>query len=185
MTEHPIEGLMSSAMKSIQKMVEVNTIIGDPLKAPDGTVIIPVSKVGFGFAAGGSEFLPAELKSSDFEEHEIPFGGGSGGGVSITPVAFLVLKEGNMDLVHMDQHTHLYEKIIDLLPEMFQRSGGALKKPKEEEKKAEQAEQKHHKKDEHEHKQTSHHEKEKDNEEEKGKDKDKEEIESILTRFEI
>ncbi len=122
MTEHPIEGLMSSAMKSIQKMVEVNTIIGDPLKASDDTVIIPVSKVGFGFAAGGSEFMPGELKSSDFEEHEIPFGGGSGGGVSITPVAFLVLREGNMELVHMDQHAHLYEKIIDLIPELLQRS---------------------------------------------------------------
>lgn len=130
MTEHPIEGLMSSAMKSIQKMVEVNTIIGDPLKASDDTVIIPVSKVGFGFAAGGSEFMPGELKSSDFEEHEIPFGGGSGGGVSITPVAFLVLREGNMELVHMDQHAHLYEKIIDLIPELLQRSSMPNKEKK-------------------------------------------------------
>lgn len=171
MTEHPIEGLMSSAMKSIQKMVEVNTIIGDPLKAADDTVIIPVSKVGFGFAAGGSEFMPGELKANDFEEHEVPFGGGSGGGVSITPVAFLVLKEGNMELVHMDQHAHLYEKIIDLIPELLQRSG-MPKKAKVEEKKVEQ---KHHKRDEKERKQASDHEPE----------KEKEELESILDRFEV
>ncbi|MFD1415376.1 GerW family sporulation protein [Oceanobacillus jeddahense] len=171
MTEHPIEGLMSSAMKNIQKMVEVNTIVGDPLKAPDGTVIIPVSKVGFGFAAGGSEFMPGEIKSSEFEEHEIPFGGGSGGGVSITPVAFLVLKEGNMDLVHMDQHTHLYEKIIDLLPELLQRTNKS-RKGKDEER---SVEQKHHKKEEKEPIKAA----EKEPKEEKG------ELESILTRFEI
>ncbi|WP_152657338.1 GerW family sporulation protein [Oceanobacillus sp. CFH 90083] len=173
MTEHPIEGLMSSAMKSIQKMVEVNTIIGDPLKAPDGTVIIPVSKVGFGFAAGGSEFMPAELKSNDFEEHEIPFGGGSGGGVSITPVAFLVLKEGNMELVHMDQHTHLYEKIIDLLPEMLRRTSKP-NKGKDERSRIEQK-QRNNNKDEKEEEKTSH----------KASEKDKGELESILTRFEI
>lgn len=153
MTEHPIEGLMSSAMKSIQKMVEVNTIIGDPLKASDDTVIIPVSKVGFGFAAGGSEFMPGELKSSDFEEHEIPFGGGSGGGVSITPVAFLVLREGNMELVHMDQHAHLYEKIIDLIPELLQRSS----MPNKEKTLEKKVEQRHHKKDEKEHKEHKDH----------------------------
>jgi len=171
MTEHPIEGLMSSAMKNIQKMVEVNTIVGEPLKAPDGTVIIPVSKVGFGFAAGGSEFIPSELKTDDVEEHEIPFGGGSGGGVSITPVAFLVLKEGKMDLVHMDQHTHLYEKLIDLLPELLQRSN-MLKKEKSGEKKVERH---HHKKDEKEQVKAS----------EKASEKEKGELESILTRFEI
>ncbi|GAA0333996.1 GerW family sporulation protein [Oceanobacillus sp. FSL W7-1293] len=171
MTEHPIEGLMSSAMKNIQKMVEVNTIVGEPLKAPDGTVIIPVSKVGFGFAAGGSEFMPSELKADDVEEHDIPFGGGSGGGVSITPVAFLVLKEGKMDLVHMDQHTHLYEKLIDLLPELLQRSN-MLKKEKHDEKKVERN---HHKKDE----------KEQVKAAEKEPEKEKGELESILTRFEI
>ncbi|GIO22499.1 GerW family sporulation protein [Oceanobacillus sp. J11TS1] len=174
MTEHPIEGLMSSAMKGIQKMVEVNTIIGDPLKAPDGTVIIPVSKVGFGFAAGGSEFLPAEVKSGDFEEQEIPFGGGSGGGVSITPVAFLVLKEGNMELVHMDQHTHLYEKIIGLLPELFQQSG-LSKKGKDEEKKVEQKNQVKNEKGDKDQKQAS----------DQDSEKDKEGLESILNRFEI
>ncbi|GGP14517.1 GerW family sporulation protein [Oceanobacillus neutriphilus] len=179
MTEHPIEGLMSSAMKSIQKMVEVNTIIGDPLKASDDTVIIPVSKVGFGFAAGGSEFMPGELKSSDFEEHEIPFGGGSGGGVSITPVAFLVLKEGQMELVHMDQHAHLYEKIIDLIPELLQRSGAGM--PDKEKVLEKKVEQKHHKRDEKEHKEHKEQKQASDHEPEK----EKKELESILDRFEI
>ncbi|MFD1066036.1 GerW family sporulation protein [Oceanobacillus locisalsi] len=183
MTEHPIEGLMSSAMKSIQKMVEVNTIIGDPLKAPDGTVIIPVSKVGFGFAAGGSEFMPGELQSNELEEQDIPFGGGSGGGVSITPVAFLVLKEGNMELVHMDQHAHLYEKIIDLIPELLQRSG----KPEKENQKESQMEQPPlmQEKDAKEQEKASEHEAKEENKEEKDKKKEKEDLESILTRFEI
>ncbi|GEN88078.1 GerW family sporulation protein [Oceanobacillus sojae] len=183
MTEHPIEGLMSSAMKSIQKMVEVNTIIGDPLKASDDTVIIPVSKVGFGFAAGGSEFMPGELKSSDFEEHEIPFGGGSGGGVSITPVAFLVLREGNMELVHMDQHAHLYEKIIDLIPELLQRSS----MPNKEKTLEKKVEQRHHKKDEKEHKEHKEHKdhKEQNQASDHEPEKEKKELESILNRFEI
>ncbi|WP_080874943.1 GerW family sporulation protein [Oceanobacillus timonensis] len=185
MTEHPIEGLMSSAMKSIQKMVEVNTIIGDPLKAPDGTVIIPVSKVGFGFAAGGSEFMPAELQSNEVEEHEIPFGGGSGGGVSITPVAFLVLKEGNMELVHMDQHAHLYEKIIDLIPELLQRPGKS-EKEKHDESKIEQKPLTHKKEEKEQEKAPENEAKEeKEKETDQKKDKEKEDLESILTRFEI
>ena len=56
MTEHPIEGLMKTTMNSLKEMVDVNTIIGDPVQSPDGLVIIPVSKISFGFASGGSEF---------------------------------------------------------------------------------------------------------------------------------
>lgn len=63
MEEHPIQGLMTTAMESLKDMVEVNTIIGDPIESPDGSVIIPVSKVGFGFAAGGSEFVPSDSGS--------------------------------------------------------------------------------------------------------------------------
>ena len=60
MSEHPIQGLMATAMQSIKEMVDVNTIVGDPVETSDGTVIIPISKVGFGFAAGGSEFCTPE-----------------------------------------------------------------------------------------------------------------------------
>lgn len=112
MEEHPIQGLMTTAMESLQSLVETNTIIGDPIKTPDGSMIIPVSKVGFGFAAGGSEFSP---QSSD-SDATLPFGGGSGGGVSLTPMAFLVIKNDEVKMVRLDQHSHLYEKFLELTP---------------------------------------------------------------------
>ena len=84
MREHPIEGLMSAAMNSIQDMVDVNTIVGEPIETAGDVMIIPISKVCFGFAAGGSEFNTEtldEYKKKDEEEemqYKLPFGGGSG-----------------------------------------------------------------------------------------------------------
>ena len=114
MDEHPIQGLMTTAMDNIQNMIEVNTIIGEPIHSPDGSMIIPVSKVGFGFAAGGSEFTPENV--GDKEEVTLPFGGGSGGGVSITPVAFLIVSSDGVNLVHMDGNTKLYETLKNMAP---------------------------------------------------------------------
>ncbi|WP_217586988.1 GerW family sporulation protein [Lentibacillus saliphilus] len=114
MDTHPIQGLMTTAMENLKDMIEVNTIIGDPVKSPDGSIIIPVSKVGFGFAAGGSEFQPTTTSQSS---QELPFGGGSGGGVSITPIAFLIVKEKDVKMIHLDQQTHIYEKLLDLAPQ--------------------------------------------------------------------
>ena len=116
MAEHPIQGLMKTAMESIKDMVDVNTIVGDAVETPDGTVIIPISRVSFGFAAGGSNSEP--------EENEHPqtvnsFGGGSGAGVSVKPVGFLVCSpisgvrfmpvEGNL----------IYGRMIDLVPKVL------------------------------------------------------------------
>jgi sporulation protein YtfJ len=117
MADHPIQGLMKTAMENLKEMIDVNTIIGDPVETPDGSVILTVSKVGFGFAAGGSEFggKPAEKKSEDDEtrEQKLPFGGGSGGGVSITPIAFLIVGSTGIRMLHLDENTHLIEKILD------------------------------------------------------------------------
>jgi sporulation protein YtfJ len=124
MEEHPIQGLMTTAMENIKGMVEANTIIGDPVKSPDGTVIIPVSKVGFGFAAGGSEFNNHANSDSDAT---LPFGGGSGGGVSITPIAFLIVSENKLRMVHLDQNTHIYEKMIDYAPQVIEKVQEMLK----------------------------------------------------------
>ncbi|WP_339228397.1 GerW family sporulation protein [Oceanobacillus sp. FSL K6-2867] len=143
MEEHPIQGLMTTAMENLQKMVEVNTIIGDPVKSLDGSLIIPVSKVGFGFAAGGSEFSPSQSDGGD-SEATLPFGGGSGGGVSITPVAFLIVNENGIKMVHMDQHIQLYEKMIDFAPQVvdkvqqFMKESASSKKDKSKEEKAKQ-----------------------------------------------
>jgi sporulation protein YtfJ len=135
--EHPIEGLMTTAMENLQKMVEVNTIIGDPVKSPDGSLIIPVSKLGFGFAAGGSEFNSNQSQGDS--NATLPFGGGSGGGVSITPVAFLIVSEQGIKMVHLDQNTHLYEKMIDFAPQVIEKvqqiikeSGGSKQADKKE-----------------------------------------------------
>ncbi|KKE79071.1 GerW family sporulation protein [Oceanobacillus caeni] len=122
MEEHPIQGLMTTAMENLKDMVEANTIVGDPVESPDGSIIIPVSKVGFGFAAGGSEF-----NSGGGEDSQLPFGGGSGGGVSITPIAFLVLGKNGIKMVHLDQQTHLYEKLLNNAPQVFQKIQEMLK----------------------------------------------------------
>mgnify|MGYP001282437787 CR=1 FL=1 len=142
MSEHPIQGLMTTAMENIKDMIEVNTIIGDPVKSPDGTIIIPVSKVGFGFAAGGSEFNTSSQQGDDGQE-VLPFGGGSGGGVSITPVAFLIVRENGMKIIHLDQSTHIYEKIIEQAPQTIEKIEKLLSKhqQKDEDKKRKKEQQ--------------------------------------------
>jgi sporulation protein YtfJ len=123
MSEHPIQGLMTTAMESLKEMIDVNTIIGDPVETPDGSVILTVSKVGFGFAAGGSEFKldSSGSKSQDQGQGQgqpkLPFGGGSGGGVSITPIAFLIVNSQGVKMLHLDESTHLYEKILEMAPQ--------------------------------------------------------------------
>jgi sporulation protein YtfJ len=132
MTEHPIQGLMKTAMENIKEMVDVNTIVGDPVETPDGSVILPISKVGFGFAAGGSEFIgEAEQDQTKHDARNaivaLPFGGGSGGGVSITPIAFLVVNAQGVKVVPLDNQTHLYERLIDSAPQVFDKIQSMLK----------------------------------------------------------
>lgn len=136
MAEHPIQGLMQTAMENIKEMVDVNTIVGDPVETPDGTVIMPISKVGFGFAAGGSEFQVDRSrehaggsggKTGEQASVALPFGGGSGGGVSITPIAFLVVGVQGIKIVPLDNNTHIYEKIIDLAPQVVDKIQGMMK----------------------------------------------------------
>lgn len=126
--EHPIQSLMKTALHSLQEMTKVNTIIGDPIETSDGHIILTVSRLGFGFAAGGSEFQPTSGKASDGqmndageEENGLPFGGGSGGGVSITPIAFLIVGPNGIQTLHLDNKTHFYEKLIDLAPQTFEK----------------------------------------------------------------
>ena len=117
MSEHPIEGLMLTAMNSIKDMVDVNTIIGEPIQASNNTVIIPISKVSFGFAAGGSEFKGEtidEYNKKDKDEqiqYRLPFGGGAGAGVSINPIAFLVVQSNVLKLMPVD-NSNTFDKIL-------------------------------------------------------------------------
>ena len=115
MAEHPIKGLMETAMKSIKDMVDVNTIVGNPVETPDGTVIIPLSKVSFGFASGGSEFGP---KSQIAPEANSNFGA-AGGGASIEPIAFLVVGNGQIKLMPVDLMPSPYDGIIEKVPSLI------------------------------------------------------------------
>lgn len=136
MREHPIEGLMSAAMSSIQDMVDVNTIIGDPIETSNNIVIIPVSKVCFGFAAGGSEFSEETIdeytrKEKDEEsiKYKLPFGGGAGAGVSINPVAFIVVQGENVKLLPVN-HSSTIDRLLDYVPDLFEKIGQKMCKSK-------------------------------------------------------
>jgi sporulation protein YtfJ len=124
MSEHPIEGLMRTAMNSIQDMVDVNTIIGEPIETSSDVMIVPISKVSFGFAAGGSEFNSETLNEYRRKEKEeemqytLPFGGGSGAGVAISPVAFLVINKDNIKLMPIN-HTSTIDKLVDYIPDIL------------------------------------------------------------------
>ncbi len=106
--KHPIEGVMGISMDKIHEMTDVNTIIGDPITSPDGTVVIPVSKVSFGFVSGGSD-LPVQTAEK--------FAGGSGAGVTVKPVAFIVIKtDGDVKLLELGAKGGKFDGIIDAVP---------------------------------------------------------------------
>jgi sporulation protein YtfJ len=117
-TKHPIEGLMQTAMESLKTMVDVNTILGDPVETPDGAVIVPVSRVTFGFAAGGGNYTVSNKSAR--EEDTLPFAGGSGAGIALNPVAFLVVSRESVRLLPVDQ-TAIYDRLIDLVPDFLDR----------------------------------------------------------------
>ena len=131
MSEHPIEGLMTTAMNSIKDMVDVNTIIGDPIETSNNIVIIPISKVSFGFASGGSEFKGEtvdEYTKKDKEEaiqYRLPFGGGSGAGVTINPIAFLVIQSNNVKLMPVN-HSSSIDKLLDYMPDLIEKTNNMM-----------------------------------------------------------
>lgn len=130
--EHPIEGLMTTAMESIKEMVDVNTIVGDAVQSPDGTVIIPISRVAFGFAAGGGEYKQAcaneeEKEDGKQQDERFPFAGGSGAGVSINPVAFMVVGNGQIRLLPVNINSSV-DKILDIIPDVLNKMEDSIKK---------------------------------------------------------
>jgi len=133
MEEHPIEGLMLTAMDSIRDMIDVNTIIGEPMQIRENVSIIPISKVCFGFAAGGSEFKGESIEDYKKKENEEnisyrnPFGGGSGAGVSIKPVAFLIVQGNNVKLLPVE-HNCTIDRILDYMPELCEKAEKMMEK---------------------------------------------------------
>jgi sporulation protein YtfJ len=117
--QHPISDFTQSALESLRSLVDVNTVIGEPVTAPDGTVVIPVSKVSFGYAAGGSD-LPTERPEN--------FGGCTGGGVTITPLAFLVLRGGSVELLQMQTAENTADRIVNTVPGLIDKIIAAIPK---------------------------------------------------------
>ena len=131
MTDHPIEGLMKTTMNSLKEMVDVNTIIGDPVQSPDGLVIIPVSKISFGFASGGTEF-DRSLDNNDQNENskDFPFGGGSGAGVSVQPVGFIVAGNNQIKLLTVDEGNTALSNLFDFMNKISDTIQQAMNKNK-------------------------------------------------------
>lgn len=122
MKEQSAAGILSTTIEKVRQLVDVSTIIGEPINLPDGTVIIPVSKVTYGFASGGSDF-PSK------NNVEL-FGGGGGAGITINPVAFLIVKDGEVSLKHITTYDNAAERAINLVPEMYDKITASVKKVK-------------------------------------------------------
>lgn len=129
--QHPIGDLMSTTMQKIREMVDVNTIVGKPIEAGDVT-IIPVSKVSFGFASGGSDFTTKNQKP----EADNSFGGGSGAGVNIMPIAFLIVKGDTVRMLPIAPPPGTtVDRVVEMVPEVIDKVTGFIEK--QQEKKAE------------------------------------------------
>lgn len=125
-----LDSVMNNALDGIKKMVDVDTVIGDPIHANDAVTLIPISKVSFGFAAGGSSFG----KVSEREN----FGGGAGGGVKVVPVAFVVITGENVKLLSVSDNPDAIDKIASYMPDLVDKFSGIFAKNKmQEENKAE------------------------------------------------
>lgn len=117
-----IPNMLESTIQKIREMVDVNSVIGEPISTPDGVTIIPVSKLSFGFATGGSDFG----KTPNVEKN---FGGGAGAGVNVTPVAFLIVKDGSVRLLPVAPPAgDSVGRVVDLVPEMFEKVTGYIDK---------------------------------------------------------
>ncbi len=112
---HPIGGLMQTTLENMKEMVDVNTVIGEPIETSGGATVIPVSKVSFGFVAGGGEY---DLKTLPGTE-DMPFAGGSGAGVSVQPVGFLVVQDGGVSMLPA-QHVTAWERAVNCAPQLVQ-----------------------------------------------------------------
>ncbi len=122
MAEKSAGAILTSTIDKIRDLVDTSTIIGEPIYAEGGTTIIPVSKVTYGFASGGADF-PSK-------GNQELFGGGGGAGVTITPIAFLVISGGEVTLKHITAYDNAAERVVNLVPEMFDKVTGLINKTK-------------------------------------------------------
>ena len=117
--QHPIDNMMQTTMESIRGMVDVNTVVGAPVMDQKGTTIIPISKVSFGFVAGGGEYAVEDGKQKPVPTDVFPFAGGTGAGVSVQPVGFLVVTDKQVKMLPA-QTTGAMERMVELLPQLIE-----------------------------------------------------------------
>ena len=113
MSDHPIEGMMDKTLEKIKQMVDADTVVGNPITSPDGTIILPISKISYGFASGGSDFASKTQPNKDF------FGGGAGAGVTINPVAFLAISQGNVRMLQIDPYNSSADRVVSMIPDLI------------------------------------------------------------------
>ena len=113
--KHPINDVLGLTMERLKQMVDVNTVVGAPITTPDGVTVIPISRVSIGFASGGSDFSPKNLPANK----DNCLGGGSGAGVTITPVSFLIIHGDNVRIINANPVPDgVVEKAINMVPEI-------------------------------------------------------------------
>lgn len=122
--EQPIQALMKTTLENIKDMIDVSTVIGEPVETLNGTVIFPISKVGFGFVSGGGDLKicgsAEDNNSSDSgSESKEPFAGGSGAGVSVHPVGFLSVSNDTIRMIPVNSNT-VVDRVIDLIPDLLE-----------------------------------------------------------------
>ncbi len=139
MSGHPIESLMKTTMESLKSMVDVTTVVGSPVETNEGAVIIPVSRVSFGFVSGGGDEAPLDSQETktgsgnDMQQNQIPFTGGTGAGVSVKPVGFLVVGPKKVRFLPVDSRA-IYDRVLDEAPELLDKLSKVFKpkdKPEE------------------------------------------------------
>lgn len=119
-----VKGTMESIMENLKTMVNSNSVIGDPITTPDGTTIIPVSKVSYGFGTGGGD--------ANSKTNASAFGAGGGGGITVTPVAFLSVKDGVVKMIQVEPFISSVDRVIEKVPDMMDKVGDFLDDKKEE-----------------------------------------------------
>lgn len=126
---HPLGDLMSTTMQKIREMVDVNTVVGEPIRTAEGITIIPVSRLSFGFASGGSDFATKNVPAGK----DNCFGGGSGAGVNIIPLGFLIIKDDTVRMLPVAPPPNTTaDRIIELVPDLMDRVSDFVDKKKEE-----------------------------------------------------
>ncbi len=127
MSENKVNDLMDVTMDKIKRMVDVNTIIGDPITTPDGTTVIPISRVSYGFASGGSDLPSKSQPASGL------FAGGSGAGITIIPIAFLAISHGNVRVIQIEPYMGPLDRALEKVPEMVDKISALFRKNEQEE----------------------------------------------------